>query len=65
MYAVDPSTDELAVKNREGKSGLEVKALVEPQFLSLEFGTRKAIVQLLEKKGRNLKGERDWPNRRI
>ncbi|MGZ8532448.1 MAG: hypothetical protein ACXW6J_17850 [Candidatus Binatia bacterium] len=49
VYAVDPSTDELGVKNREGKPGLEVKALVEPRFLSLEFGTRKAIVQLWSK----------------
>ena len=49
VYAVDPSTDELGVKDREGKPGLEVKALVEPRFLALEFGNRKAIVQLWSK----------------
>lgn len=54
VYAVDPSTDELGVKNREGKSGLEVKALVEPRFLSLEFGTRKATVQLWSKVTSNI-----------
>jgi hypothetical protein len=54
VYAVDPSTDELGVKNREGKSGLEVKALVEPRFLSLEFGTRKATAQLWSKVTSNI-----------
>jgi len=54
VYAVDPSTDELGVKNREGRSGLEVKALVEPRFLSLEFGTRKATAQLWSKVTSNI-----------
>ena len=54
VYAVDRSTDELGVKNREGKSGLEVKALVEPRFLSLEFGTRKATAQLWSKVTSNI-----------
>ena len=54
VYAVDPSTDELGVKNREGKSGLEVKALVEPLFFSVEFGTRKAAVQLWSKVTSNI-----------
>jgi hypothetical protein len=49
VYAVDSSTDELGVKNREGKSGLEVKVLVEPRFLSLEIGARNATAQLWSK----------------
>lgn len=54
VYAVDPSTDELGVKKREGKSGLEVKALVEPGFFSVEFGTRNATVQLWSKVTSNI-----------
>ena len=54
VYAVDPSTDELGVKNREGKPGLEIKALVEPRFLSLEFGTRKTTAQLWSKVTSNI-----------
>jgi hypothetical protein len=54
VYAVDPSTDELGVKTREGKSGLEVKALVEPRFLLLEFGTRRATAQLWSKVTSNI-----------
>jgi hypothetical protein len=54
VYAVDPSTDELGVKNREGRAGLEVKVLVEPRFLSLEFGTRPATAQLWSKVPSNI-----------
>jgi hypothetical protein len=54
VYAVDPSTDELGVKSREGKSGLEVKALVEPLLFSLEFGSRNATVQLWSKVTSNI-----------
>lgn len=49
VYVVDPSTDELGVKTREGKSGLEVKALIEPRLLSLGFGARRATAQLWSK----------------
>ena len=54
VYVFDPSTDELGVKQREGKSGLEVKALVEPSFFPLEFGSRKATVQLWSKVTSNI-----------
>ncbi len=49
VYALDPSTDELGVKSRGTNPGLEVKALVEPRFLTLEFGTRQATAQLWSK----------------
>jgi hypothetical protein len=54
VYAVDPSTDALGVKTREGRAGLEVKVLVEPRFLSLAFGTRKATAQLWSKVTSNI-----------
>jgi len=54
VYAVDPSTDALGVKNREGKAGLEVKALVDPQFFSVQIGTRKATVQMWSKVTSNI-----------
>jgi hypothetical protein len=49
VYALDRSTEEIGVKTREGRSGLEVKALVEPCFLSLVFAGRRATAQLWSK----------------
>jgi hypothetical protein len=49
VYVVDPATDELGVKDRGGRPGLEVKAMVEPRFLALEFGSRQATAQLWSK----------------
>jgi len=49
VYALDLSTEELGVKTREGKSGLEVKTLVDAHLLSLAFGTRAATAQLWSK----------------
>lgn len=43
VYAVDPSTDELGVKSREGEFGLEVKALVEPRFFSARVHSSNEI----------------------
>lgn len=49
VYALDRSTEEIGIKKREGRSGLEVKALVEPCLISLDFAGRKATAQLWSK----------------
>lgn len=49
VYVLDTSTVELGVKNREGKPGLEVKALVEPRLASFQFGRREGKAQLWSK----------------
>src|SRR5262245_49290864 len=54
VYALDLSTEELGVKTREGKTGLEVKALVDARLLSLAFGTRDATAQLWTKVTSNI-----------
>ena len=54
VYALDLSTEELGVKTREGKSGLEIKALVDARLLSLAFGTREATAQLWSKVASNI-----------
>lgn len=49
VYALDASTDELGAKDRGGKPGLEVKVLVQRDFSSIDFGSRRATAQLWSK----------------
>lgn len=49
LYVRDEETEALGVKAREGKSGLEVKALVDPAFCELRLGGRVARVEVWTK----------------
>lgn len=49
VYALDDSTEEIGVKSRGEKPGLEIKALVVPELCALEFGGRSGQVQIWSK----------------
>ena len=49
VYVLDPEATDLGVKSRGGKTGLEVKALVDPSFCELRPGGRVTQVQLWTK----------------
>jgi hypothetical protein len=46
VYSIDPFSDELGIKQREGRPGVEVKALVHPAVGHWRLGSRSGALQL-------------------